>query len=254
MKNKYIILILILFLVAILLFSLYFSNLEHYSNNIDVYVISLKTPDRLENIKKQTEKMKKNIEIFDATRGDKLDIDDLIRKGILSEKYKDGDVKVKREIGCYMSHKLLYNKIKEMGNPGYTIILEDDFVVKIENIMDEINSSIDKLKSKRIDFDLLFLGNLNNIHGEPIIDNIYYDDINTPLLCTHAYMVNNNSIDKIINETKLIDEPIDWKLNNLSKNNKLKMLVLYPTLVDQGGAGTIINDKSIELLTNYSNH
>ena len=254
MKNIYIILFLLLFLIIIIFISVFYFHLENYinENNLDIYVISLKTPDRLENIKKQSEKIHKNINIFDATRGDKLDIDDLIKKGIVSDIYKDSDIVKKREIGCYMSHIMLYNKIKELEHPGYTLILEDDFVVKSDNLMDEINIIIDKLKNMNKDFDMLYLGNFRSVYGEHIIDNVYYNDKTQQLLCTHAYIVNNNSINKVINLTNKINKPIDHVLDELSKTNQLTIMVLYPTIIDQGGAGTIINDKSIELLTNIS--
>ena len=51
--------------------------------------------------------------------------------------------------------------------------------------------------------------------------------------------------------TKII-QPIDLQLNTLSKSEKLKLLVLFPTVIDQGGANSLINNNNIELFTNYS--
>lgn len=47
-----------------------------------------------------------------------------------------------------------------------------------------------------------------------------------------AYLINNKNIDKIINLTKLIDAPIDNKLDTLIKNNLLNAFVIYPNLIN----------------------
>ena len=225
---------------------------DNSSHNIIVYAITLKTKDRLDNIERQKQKLHTDIILFDAVVGDKLDLDDLIKKGIVTDNYRNGDKQKKREIGCYLSHFNLYKKIKETNYDGYTLILEDDFVIKDNIDINTINNCIDKLKNRNEHFDLLFLGNLYNVHGENIVDNIYRDDKNTPLLCTHAYIVNNSSADKIINLTSHINTAIDHKLNELSKDDRLKMLAIYPTLVDQIEGNTIINNMNIELFKNYN--
>jgi GR25 family glycosyltransferase involved in LPS biosynthesis len=244
------------FLVLLFIYILSYTTkpgLENFDNNINInsYVITLKTEDRLTNIKKQKLKLKTDITLFDAVVGDKLDLDDLIQKGIVSDYYKNSDKPKKREVGCHMSHLSLYKKIKESNVPGCTLVLEDDFVVKDDNNMDKIKECINKINNKGEDFDMLFLGNFKNNHGENVIDNIYKDDKNELLLCTHAYIINNSHIDKIMDLTTRIDGPIDHKLNLLSKTDALKLLTLYPTMIDQGGGPTLINNVDIELFKNY---
>lgn len=246
-RNNYIIFLLI---ALILLLFTYCTSRENFHNmkitndNIKIYVITLREEQRMENIKNQEQKIKQKIEIVDAVKGDTLNISDLLRTGLLAETYKNATKVNKREIGCYMSHMNLYNFIKSNNINGYTLILEDDCNFLNENFMDVLKDSINKLNNH--DFDLLYLGNHNSIHGELVIDNIYKTNKNEMLIGTHCYLVNNKNIDKIIKSTKFIDAPIDIKIDSLSKKNELNVLVIYPVVATQGGSPySSIQDLSI---------
>jgi len=226
---------------------------EPFSDDIsfDIYAISLGHADRIKNIEEQKVKMDKtvNIEIFNAVKGDQLKIDELIEKNILKkEHYFNANEKIKkRELGCYFSHCQIYDKIKTDGKTGYTIIFEDDFMIKEDGLMDKIKNAILKLHNLDKDFDIIYLGNTHNNHGEKIIDNLYYVDNNVDLYGMHAYIVNNSKIYNLINNTKPIFEPIDCQLFDLSKSKKINIVVFFPTLVVQGGVqNSTINDLSIE--------
>ena len=244
MKNKYnsylyIFVTIIIVSILILITVSYktkenFENPEITNNNIKIYVITLRQEQRMENIKKQENKINKKIEAFDAVKGDLLNVDELIRNGILSESYKNAEKLIKREIGCYMSHINLYKLIKETNQSGYTIILEDDFHIEVDDFMKVVKNSIKKLQN--IDFDLLFLGNINDNHGEKVVGNIYKITDKVRLFGTHCYLVNNKNIDKIINTTKFIDNQIDVKIEQLSKKNELNVLVIYPSIATQKGS------------------
>jgi GR25 family glycosyltransferase involved in LPS biosynthesis len=247
-RNYYIIFLLIALIILILL--LYTKSREKFDNpkskndNIKIYVITLRQEQRMANIKKQEEKIKQKIEIVDAVKGDTLNISELLGTGLLSNSYKNASKINKREIGCYMSHMKLYNLIKTNNINGYTLILEDDCNFLNENFMDVLNDSLNKLINR--DFDLLYLGNHNSIHGELLLDNIYKTNNNEMLIGTHCYLVNNKNIDKIINSTKFIDCPIDIKIDSLSKKKELNVLVIYPVLATQGGSTySSIQDVSI---------
>ena len=145
------------------------------TNKFDIYVISLKNKDRLKNIKEQENKLGVSVEIFDAVKVDDLNLDEFVNNGmLLSKNYFNEKVKQKkREVGCYLSHYYIYKKIK--SNDKYTIIFEDDFVIKVDDFIDKVNIAINKINEKNIDFDILFLGNHshNENHGTPVIDDIY---------------------------------------------------------------------------------
>lgn len=211
-----------------------FANPEITQDNIKIYVITLRQEQRMINIKNQEKKIKQKIELMDAVKGDTLNINELLGSGLLSESYKDANKIKKREIGCYMSHMNLYNLIKTNNMQGYTLILEDDCNFLHDNFMDILKESLSKLRN--YDFDLLYLGNHNNIHGELVIDNIYKTNNNEQLIGTHCYIVNNKNIDKIIASTKFIDSPIDIKIDYLCKKNELNVLVIYPIIATQGGS------------------
>lgn len=257
MKQKYNKYVLSGIIIIGLLFLLneQFTIIEYFTSiNIQMYVISLKHDDRLENIKKQENKINKKITIFDAIKGDQLNIDQTFENGTIDEKYKNATKQRKRVIACYMSHLNLLKEIKinNIKDSKYSIIFEDDFDIVIPNFLDEVKNILDKLDKKKLNFDMIFLGNLNNNKGDNVIDNIYEMDKNEHLWGTHSYIVNNNNIDKILDEIKLIDMPIDNKYEKLGKNKNLKIYVINPTIVNQSNnkLPSNINELSIETFSN----
>jgi len=199
------------------------------SNDIDMYVISLRNNERLENIKTQQDKIGKSVQIFDAIKGNTLNSSELFKNDIIDKSFENASGKDLRVIGCYLSHLHVLKKIKNNNKNGYTIIFEDDFDIVSSTFMKDIN---DILK-KTTDFDLIMIGNLNNNKGENVIDNIYNIDNNTPLWGTHGYIVNNKHINKIIETIKFVDMPIDNKYESLGKSDALKIFIINPTIVNQ---------------------
>lgn len=207
-------------------------------NSINYYVITLSTRERLENIEYQKNKFNLDIKKFDGVDGNKLDLKHLINKKRLCEKYKNNTLNIGRNVGCYYSHINLYKKIKNESNEtGYSIIFEDDFDIRTNNFNAYIFNILDNVANS--DFDIIYLGYLYNSVGEKYKDNLYYPDKNVELLCTHAYIINNSSIDKFLSLLSYIDMPIDNKLDKAIKQNKLKALVAYPSVVFQKGASII---------------
>jgi glycosyl transferase family 25 len=244
--------LLILLLIIYNLFRIYYKREGFDSNDekMKIYVISLKREDRLKNIEEQRKKIgDHSLEIFDAIKGDQINIDKLMEDGVISKSWKNGPVYKNREIGCYLSHYYIYNKIVTNKAPGYTIIFEDDFLIKDDHFLENVKNAI---KDTNGNFDILFLGNHNNNHGEPIKNNIYYVNNAETLIGTHSYLINNKNIGKIISETENIDMAIDLKLDHLSKTNKLDILVIYPTFVNQGSETSNIRDMSIETFALYN--
>jgi len=244
--------IIILSILGLLLFN-YYKSVEYFDyvssvndlthsikdNDIDMYVISLRHENRLKNINEQQNKINRNIEIFDAVKGDSLNLENLLQQNIISSEfvYKRAKYK-KREVGCYMSHNNLYNKIKNNNKSKYTIVFEDDFYILESNFYENVIQIINKLNQNNIDFDILYLGNHNSNHGKRIIDNVYDVDNSSPLIGTHAMLFNNKNINNVIDNIQFMDAPIDHKLFGLSENNKIKILVVYPIMVSQGGSET----------------
>lgn len=223
------------------------------SNDIisDIYVITLGKKERIDNIKEQEVKINNRITRFNAVNGLKLNINNLIKKNVLDKNYKLSGHKnsnhAKREIGCYLSHLNIYKKIKKYNKNGYTIIFEDDFLVKSPNLKDDIQKSIDKLNNKNIDFDYLYLGSNQINYGEHIIDNLYYVNPKQHLFGTHAYVINNKKIDKIIDNIKIIKRPIDVAIKDLSNNRIFTTIIMYPNTVIQNKSfkSTVANKSDV---------
>ena len=133
------------------------------------------------------------------------------------------------EIGCYLSHlmliKTLLNKVD-----GYTVIFEDDFDIMDDNLHTHIINIINKTSDN---FDIIFLGNLNNNYDIHIIDDIYSINKNIPLWGTHGYLINNKYATKIYNKLLNMDLEIDNKFKKLIDDKEINGLVIYPILVKQ---------------------
>lgn len=209
------------------------------NNEIKIYIISMKPPERLLHIKNQQQKIKEKMYIFDAVKGDDLILEKLLNENFLHPSFEGKDLSMNeqkhrmREIGCYLSHMLIYAYIKKFQSKNnYTIIFEDDFNIVIDNFIQKIKSSLEIFNKLNIDFDILFLGNTPKNRGKNLKDDIYYVNHNRNLWGTHAYLINNKNIDKIIKYTKIIDKPIDIKLQYLDKQKNLNIFVFYPTIVN----------------------
>jgi GR25 family glycosyltransferase involved in LPS biosynthesis len=106
-------------------------------------------------------------------------------------------------MGCWDSHRRLFNKIKE-ENIEYTLIMEDD-VDLVENFQERLNDVISELPD---DWDLLYLGGWN------VGDIIKYSDklnLAKKVYTTHAFIVRQKFVDTVI---KGINER-QWKVDVL---------------------------------------
>lgn len=210
--------------------------------SIDIYIITMKTPERLQNIQKQIKKMgiegNKNIhvELIDAVVGSNLDINLLIQEKKLDPQYKGtGDIhskKGKNEVGCYLSHLKCYYKILRNPNTKYTLILEDDFDIIPEYFTNVLYDTLWNLEHKTMDFDMVYLGTHEQNHGKPIDGNLYEIDREKNLYGTHAILYKNKNISKLISNTQFIQRPIDVQLQELSYAHTIISYCTYPVLVN----------------------
>ena len=218
------------------------------NQNINYYVITMKKKERMDNIHLQLEKLKNqgtfiHLEIIDAVVGLNLDLTKITNEGILSPNFKSGyqqtnDNIKKREIGCYMSHLKIYDKIKHNNtvnnNNPYSIIFEDDIDIVSTNFLKEIEVSINFLNNNKLDFDVIYLGTLNQNHGESINNqNLYKINKNSELHGTHGMLINNKNIDKLLNLLKPIKLAIDNEYFELIKSEQINAYVIYPHIVNQ---------------------
>lgn len=136
------------------------------------------------------------------------------------------------EIGCFLSHLLIYYIASKHKNKNqYTLIFEDDIntFINEESINKNINDAISH------NTNMIYLGKCLEICEKvtKISENIYYG--HKPL-CLHAYLIKNSFAKKIIEglneyERKSIDFPIDWYLHQYTDNKKT--LIFHPSLFFQ---------------------
>jgi GR25 family glycosyltransferase involved in LPS biosynthesis len=137
------------------------------------------------------------------------------------------------EIGCYLSHHMLIKYIHENSNKdNYSVIFEDDVILN-ENIDEDIKQIILNLINEKLDWDLVFLGNLTMNHQKLIKNNIYTIDKNNCCTGTHALLINNKNIEKIYNSNCDIIHAIDWQYKINIDNEKLKGYIIFPPLCNQ---------------------
>ena len=204
--------------------------------NIKYYVITIGKPERIENIKRQQEKLKVNIELINGVVGKNLSdseirtMSDPIIKFISSENLDDDKNynKIKKnEIGCYLSHYNLYKKIAaDSKSSKYSVIFEDDFDL-VENFEKEIET-VSKLNEE---FDIIYLYLHRYTETEKKTDNICIINEETNLYGLSGYIVNNKNIQKIIEETKIMKDQIDVQLQNAVYSKKLEAYKFCPYIV-----------------------
>jgi glycosyl transferase family 25 len=218
-------------LLICLLYNLKYKTHEKFVNNVNInyYVIHMKNSNnnKYDNVIKNEKILKKKINIYDAVVGKNVDLNNL--SNIDPKITFNFNYNYIGEIGCYLSHMLL---IKSLINSDtkYTVIFEDDLKILDENLDDKINKITSDLDDN---FDMIYLGNLNNNHYEKIKDNIYTINKADFLWGTHAYIINNKNAKKIYDSLLNIDVAIDNKFKNNINNDTLKAYVIYPILVDQ---------------------
>jgi GR25 family glycosyltransferase involved in LPS biosynthesis len=112
------------------------------------------------------------------------------------------------------------------------VVFEDD-VAFDRNLHDEIEQIIINIETKQIDFDIIFLGNLNDNCGEHVVHNVY--KINNYQECwgTHALLIKNKNIEKIYNSLLNIRAQIDIHYASLIKDQTLNGFVIFPSICRQ---------------------
>ena len=110
------------------------------------------------------------------------------------------------EIACYLSHIKLWENLYKKGVKN-VIIFEDDIIFSPELRKKDIIDVIENSKG----FDLIFLGHC---------DDMFVNKQHKPGtgLCTHAYVVSNSGLEKLINfDTKI--NKVDYIVRSFCKSN-----------------------------------
>lgn len=245
MKYPLVIFILLLFSIIFTCYNIPVTENFDVIDDIDFYVITMRGEDRMKNIEAQKAKLSennfstKNFHIIDAIVGLNLDLDQLIKDGVLDPAATlnvDPDPVQRRktnqrEVGCYLSHLKAFETIANKNlDGGYSVIFEDDFDL-LDNFLPILDETL--VKMKNIDFDLLFLG-IIGYNGEQVVDNIY-NIHNGDSWGAHGYLVNNKSAAKILDKMKYIDTVLDKEIFDKGKAKELIVYRIDPLIVETVG-------------------
>jgi GR25 family glycosyltransferase involved in LPS biosynthesis len=235
-----------IFLLLLFFYSFYWRtfffpspSFEFFTNEVARYYVihMVGTEDRYKNIQEQEKALEKPITVFPAVIGKDLDIEAMREDGILKPEWttyrysisNEKEKTMRGEVGCYMSHMKLLEKIAEDAYDGWTIIFEDD--IQLEP--DFQARLLEQLPYLSEDVDMIYVGSLNQpTCEEEKRKGADLCEVENPW-GTHAYMVNKRSAKKIRDLISYIDREIDIKYVSLIKEGKIDAFVIVPTLVKQ---------------------
>ena len=145
-----------------------------------------------------------------------------------------------------LSHLYCYREI--IDKHDFALILEDDAIFN-HTFNDNLNHYLSQLPS---DWDMLFIGDGCNLHMLYEITMLTKGNIfkkcleptswggNGATRCTDSYLISKKCAQKIINHIDqpgyLIDNTIDWWLNNICRHFQFNVYWAEPTIVTQGSA------------------
>lgn len=192
-------------------------------DDMDIWAINLMDrPVKRTYMKDQFDKHNIKYKFFDAVNGKSLDLDKLKDDGVIdppiSNKYFKRTLR-RGEIGCAMSHLSIWLDLLK-SDKKYALIFEDDAILtddfrnKLNNVMDEVNTT---------KWDVLYLNENCYNHfgklcdGEQVTDNIIRPvNVGYGL---YGYVIKKESIKKIINDVLPFIVPIDNFLIDKHKIN-----------------------------------
>lgn len=215
----------VIFIITITLIFLYLDKTNIYENfsenELKIYFINMKQNiDRWEKIKN---KKLPNIHRYEGINGKKVNPQDLINDGLLSE----GHELLPGQIGCALSHLAVMSKIKNQREK-YGLILEDDVMVpdNFEKIFDDLKEYFPE------EWDIIFLGGCDiygKLYNEKFI--IPTDNSGTHNLCMHAVLLKKETADKIIKLLTPLYRPIDSQLKEYFDD--IKVYYANPNIINQ---------------------
>ena len=182
----------------------------NYVDNI--YLINMdKDIDRLKKITKECDIVNIKFERFSGLKVSDLS-QNILDKYIPIETQKYGTDSM---IGCGLSHLFIWQDAVQKNYKNILILEDDvqftdDFNKYLTNVMNELPK----------DYDILYLGYKDTICEAPTDSSFKYIYKPEFPLLTHAMIISNKGLKKLLNLIKKIDHHIDWKIAyNVKKLN-----------------------------------
>ena len=219
-------------------------------NNIQTYIINLDSrPDRWADIQKQISFLREDqVTRFSAVNKNNL-------PAVEVEAFKDGawgrnleDRYVAASLACLKSHVDCLNHAKRSGYP-YVLILEDDAVFEsyAPRVMAKAFQQVEAFN-----WDVLFLGGKLKTKKGGKASRVAKNLLRVrKLRLAHAYIVNEQAYDKIINEALSKKVPIDWYYSDFLQDAGTSYLVDPPVAFQKEDAmsdiaGQVVHKKKIK--------
>jgi GR25 family glycosyltransferase involved in LPS biosynthesis len=189
------------------------------------FINSRKRVDRLKNMTKRLSVLEIKADRFEAILGGAVNKSALLLSPT-NKTLNNG------EIGCYLSHRQIWQIIKE-NNYKRTLILEDDAEFCVD-FLEHFKNKIQEVP----EFDMLYFGHWNyddktesgkkRALKDEVSDGIYKAN---RCWLTHAYAVDVKCVDYLLKETEIIYSCIDNVLAD--KQEPLDVYAFYPNLIKQ---------------------
>jgi GR25 family glycosyltransferase involved in LPS biosynthesis len=175
---------------------------------------------------------------------------DVITDDECPEFSKDYVANRRAELSLHLKHLYLY-RLMLSENYEEVLVLEDDVILS-DNFMKKLTEYMTQLPK---DYDMLFIGNGCNLHiprNQLIANQYIYAKClhktawggNGAARCTDSYIIHQRCAKKLcdyvaaagapLDETKKINLPVDWWLNEAARDLVLKVYWAEPTIISQG--------------------
>ena len=132
-------------------------------------------------------------------------------------------------ISVYLKHQKCY-ELQKKNNYKNILIFEDDVMIPEGfGFIPFLNQCMEDFES--LEGDLMFIGGAFNIKP-PMIhpDQTVYTLPGFKSRCAHCYVVSHRCIDTILKNINIMDDALDWKLNKIIDENKLKVCYTEPSI------------------------
>tara|TARA_B110000238_G_C15996045_1_gene382312 strand:- start:34 stop:804 length:771 start_codon:yes stop_codon:yes gene_type:complete len=219
-KNTKILYFIFFVSILILIFSLYYINIETFKNNetnfdnTGMYVLYI--PKREKYIKNVMNKLKLNPEFVKGFDKNNLDLNKLIKNNkVLKQFAKEDNI---GRIACNLGHINILNKFLKSDNK-FALILEDDIAV---DKYDETTSKIINLTNNiPPDAEIVYFGYCTeSCSVAKKYNELFFHSVNPN--CRHCYLVTKLGAKKIIDNIYPINMNGDQYMRTLISSKKIK--------------------------------
>jgi len=200
------------------------------------------------------EKNKDRLDNFSSMMGDlnlKFERYNAVNGSLFNPTYK-----TKGEFGCFMSHKNLWEIIRD-GEDEAVIIFEDDCIMSPKYSLEEIKNTVTEQYQKGIDgkYDIFYLGKCLDMCNYHVKESINVVKTYHPM-CTHSYILTKHGATVLLNrfkEEKMEDPTIalDNFMARCINRGYLKAFASHPsTFIQNTSTASTIRNSTLACIFN----